>query len=155
MDAFSLITVNSKGKDVPSFCHIQLVDTVLYDLQDGLKIVLPVLSRGALVEIVRCHIELFPRDNDRPSHAFSQVGGKAMVRVLMIWMNGIGDSHMLEFLGAIRLHSVIILVVNNCHVTDFAQFRSQHEHGCQRLLSARDEEREVDPKPGGDAVRAE
>ena len=79
MDAFSLITVNSKGKDVPSFCHIQLVDTVLYDLQDGLKIVLPVLSRGALVEIVRSHIELFPRDNDRPSHAFSQVGGKAMV----------------------------------------------------------------------------
>ena len=81
MDAFSLITVKLKGKDVPSYCHIQIVDTVLYDLQDGLKIALPVLSRGAIVEIVRSHIELFPRDNDRPGQAFSQVGGKAMVRM--------------------------------------------------------------------------
>ena len=79
MDAFSLITVKFNAKDVPSYCHIQIVDTVLYDLQDGLKIALPVLSRSAIVEIVRSHIELFPRDNDRPGQAFSQVGGKAMV----------------------------------------------------------------------------
>ena len=52
------------------------------------------------------------------------------------------------------LHSIMMLIVNY-HVTDFAQFRSQHELGCQRLLSARNEEREADQKLGGDAVRAE
>ena len=81
MDAFSLVSVNSMKKDAPSYCHLELIDTVLYDLQDGVKIMLPPLgSRGSMVTIERTQIELYPRDRERPSHAFCQVGGQAVVR---------------------------------------------------------------------------
>lgn len=80
-DAFSLCTVISP--DEITSARVIVEDTVMYDLQDGLKIVVHHQSLSR-VDIKRCQFELTQVDEQLPSHAFSLTGGEANVSLLIV-----------------------------------------------------------------------
>ncbi len=77
LDAMSLCTVNLQDEECNA--KVQLLDSVLYDLQDGLKIVTNPKFNQTTVEVKGTQIDLISLNGELPSHAFSQVGGSAMV----------------------------------------------------------------------------
>ncbi len=76
-DLFSFLTVIAPGEVTRGV--VTVVDSVLYDLQDGLKVAVHHGSSVA-VHVVGCQFEMRLCDPAAPSHAFSMTGGSCLVR---------------------------------------------------------------------------
>lgn len=55
-----------------------MADSVFYDLQDGLKIIVHHES-NLVATMIGCQFDLIKYDQDCPSHAFSMTGGTTQV----------------------------------------------------------------------------
>ena len=55
-----------------------VIDCVLYDLQDGLKVIVHHHS-SVVVHVVGCQFEMSKCEDDSPSHALSMTGGTCTV----------------------------------------------------------------------------
>ena len=75
-ELFSFLTVISPGEVTRGL--VTLTDTVLYDLQDGLKVAVHHASSVA-ARVVGCQIEMRLCDPAAPSHAISMTGGSCLV----------------------------------------------------------------------------
>lgn len=81
-ELYSFITVITPEEKTSAI--ITVADSVFYDLQDGLKIIVHHES-NLVATMIGCQFDLIKYDQDCPSHAFSMTGGTTQLQGNMIY----------------------------------------------------------------------
>jgi len=113
-EMFSFLTVISPDEVTRGV--VTLVDSVLYDVQDGVKIVVHHASTVA-VHAICCQFEMTRHEEEAPSHAFSMTGGSALAQNCVVYG---GDAGTADFVG-FSLHSLRRAEMEMCVVETSAE----------------------------------